>query len=243
MTVTESDSAAGGSCADEEVITRTWTATDDCGNASSCDQIITVIDRTAPVIACPADQTVDCTSSIGTCAAAIVSAANSTDPTATSSATATDNCDTDVAISFSDSVMPGTCANEKEITRTWTATDNCGNIDSCDQIINVVDNSAPVITCPASLTIECDASNAPAATGSATATDNCDNAPVISFADSITSSSCPDASTITRTWTATDACGNSADCNQTITTRDIVAPVITCPDLSLIHISEPTRPY
>ena len=40
------------------VITRTWTATDDCGNASTCMQTITVEDMTAPVITCPADATV-----------------------------------------------------------------------------------------------------------------------------------------------------------------------------------------
>ena len=42
------------------VITRTWTATDNCGNASTCIQTITVEDVTAPVITCPVDVTVNC---------------------------------------------------------------------------------------------------------------------------------------------------------------------------------------
>ena len=40
-----------GSCVGNETITRKWTLTDDCGNSTSHDQIITVKDTTAPVIA------------------------------------------------------------------------------------------------------------------------------------------------------------------------------------------------
>ena len=43
-------------------------------------------------------------------------------------------------------------------------------------------------------------------TVSATATDNCDPAPIVTYADN-TAGSCPEV--ITRTWTATDACGNA----------------------------------
>ena len=59
-------------------------------------------------------------------------------------ASATDNCDSDVEITQSDSVAPGTCTDESVITRTWTATDNCGNVDTCDQVITVVDSTNPV---------------------------------------------------------------------------------------------------
>ncbi|MHC4317923.1 MAG: SdrD B-like domain-containing protein, partial [Planctomycetota bacterium] len=48
---TYSDSTAGDSC--ETIITRTWTATDACGNSASCDQIITVVDDDPPTIECP----------------------------------------------------------------------------------------------------------------------------------------------------------------------------------------------
>ena len=71
------------------------------------------------------------------------------------SATATDNCDPAPAITHSDTSTPGACPQEPVITRTWTATDFCGNVSSCDQVITIVDTTAPVISCPAPVTVEC----------------------------------------------------------------------------------------
>ena len=39
---------AGNSC--EGVITRTWTASDECGNSSTFNQYITIVDTQAPVV-------------------------------------------------------------------------------------------------------------------------------------------------------------------------------------------------
>ncbi|NNL80499.1 MAG: T9SS type A sorting domain-containing protein [Flavobacteriaceae bacterium] len=47
------DVSDNGSC--PEVITRTWTFTDACGNQSSVSQLITINDTTDPVITCPTD--------------------------------------------------------------------------------------------------------------------------------------------------------------------------------------------
>ena len=52
---------AAGNCAGNYVITRTWTATDDCENATSADQVITVQDLVAPVLTIPSDVTIACT--------------------------------------------------------------------------------------------------------------------------------------------------------------------------------------
>ena len=77
-----------------------------------------------------------------------------------------------------------------------------------------VDTTPPKIICPANITV----SNLTVATtnytGVATATDNCGAPPVVSYTDSV-SNNC--GSVITRTWTATDACGNSSTCQQIIT--------------------------
>ena len=213
--ITFADVVAAGTCPQERTITRTWTATDACGNSSTCVQTITVQDITPPAITCPADITIECTASDL--------------PANTGSATATDLCDPAPVITFADVVAAGTCPQERTITRTWTATDACGNSSTCVQTITVQDITPPAITCPADITIECTASDLPANTGSATATDLCDPAPVITFADVVAAGTCPQERTITRTWTATDACGNSSTCVQTITVQDITPPAITCP--------------
>ena len=207
-TVTFSDAVTAG-VGSNSSIARTWTATDANGNTSNCIQTITVVDTTAPVVTCPADLTIEC------------DADNS--PANTGTATATDNCDASPTVTFSDAVTAGVGSNSS-IARTWTATDVNGNTSSCIQTITVVDTTAPVVTCPADLTIECDADNSPANTGTATATDNCDASPTVTFSDAVTAGIGSNSS-IARTWTATDANGNTSNCVQIITVVDTTAPV------------------
>ncbi len=233
-----STQTADGSCTDQSyTITRTWIATDACANESDpCDQIITVVDTKAPAITCPPAVTVECD--------------ESTDPADTGSATAVDNCDTSPTISSTDvstQTSTGICSdNSYTITRTWKATDNCNNMNTCDQVITVEDTTPPVITCPAAATVECDGDWSVAALGSATATDNCSGAPVISSSDAddqTNDGSCTDHTyTITRTWTATDLCGKMSDCDQIISIVDTKGPVITCPANTTVECDADNSP-
>ena len=222
------DVTTAGACPQEYTITRTWSATDNCGNISTCNQIITVDDSTPPVVSCPNDVTIACT--------------DSTDPTDTGFATASDNCDNNPSVTYEDSAVTGNCADEMIIERTWTATDACGNTSSCVQMISITDDVAPLITCPADITITCTDSSMPENTGEATASDNCDDAPDIAFSDVTIGGDCPTLLVITRTWTATDACGNSSSCVQTIVVTDEEAPLITCPADITIECDESTQP-
>ena len=73
------------------------------------------------------------------------------------------------------------------VTRTWTATDACGNSSTAAQTINVEDVTAPVIAAlPAVSTIDWPATPAFA---TATATDNC-SAFTLTFADVTTNGPC-----------------------------------------------------
>ncbi len=123
----------------------------------------------------------------------------------------------------------GNCPNSYTLTRTWTATDACGNTASATQTLTVADSSAPVIHCPVDQQLACGASTAPAQTGTATATDNCDPNPTISHSDTPTAANCTGQAGLDRTWTAIDACGNSASCVQHIRFIDTTPPVISCP--------------
>jgi hypothetical protein len=233
-TVTYSDvTAASQTCVQEYTITRTWLATDDCGNSTTCSQVITVDDSTPPTITdCPDNITIECD--------------ESTLPGNTGMATATDNCDGMPTVTYSDvTAASQTCVQEYTITRTWLATDDCGNTTTCAQVITIDDSTPPTITdCPDNITIECDESTLPGNTGMATATDNCDGMPTVTYSDvTAASQTCVQEYTITRTWIATDDCGNSTTCSQVITVDDSTPPTITdCPDNITIECDESTLP-
>jgi hypothetical protein len=117
--------------------------------------VITVQDTQAPVLsAAPANVTVECD--------AVPAAAT---------LTATDNCDAPTVVTYAEVRTNGNCPSNYTLTRTWTATDACGNTSSKTQVITVQDTQAPVLSAaPADVTVECDA--VPAA-ATLTATDNC----------------------------------------------------------------------
>jgi len=228
VNISFSDSASAGNCASESLIARTWTGDDGCGNASTCTQIITFADTTAPSISCPTNTTIECDQSSA--------------PGTTGTATATDNCDPAPAIGFTDSIAAGSCIGASVITRTWTATDVCGNVDSCQQLITTADTEMPLLTTPGNVSVQCADPVSPGDTGNATATDNCDPAPQVMFTDDIVSGTCPYETTITRRWTAEDDCGNTTVGVQTITVLDTTEPLIACPAGVTIECDASTGP-
>ncbi|MDH3216840.1 MAG: T9SS type A sorting domain-containing protein, partial [Candidatus Krumholzibacteria bacterium] len=187
-----------GACPQEKTIVRTWTATDACGNSSSCDQTIQVVDTTPPVIACPPNVTVDCL--------------DSTDPSNTGSATCSDNCGAATTTFVDEVSQPDPDCPNKTITRTWTCTDECDNSASCIQIIMVVDQTPPMITCAADKEIICPEEPV---FDDPIVTDDC-SAVTVTFEDQHIENGT--SQVWIRTWTAFDACGNGpAMCSQTIT--------------------------
>src|SRR6202008_4024373 len=168
------ETQANGPCLDSYTLTRVWTATDNCGNSSTQSQVVTVQDVTPPVLAnIPADVTVECDN-----------------VTAPATPTATDNCDTDVTITYNETQTNGPCLDSYTLTRVWTATDNCGNSSTQSQVVTVQDTQAPVLAgVPSDVTVECDAVPAPT---SPTATDNCDTDVTITYNETQTNGPCLD---------------------------------------------------
>ena len=79
-----------------------------------------------------------------------------------------------------------TC-NDMTFKRTWTVTDNCGNVSlPCDQIITVEDTTPPTIVCPANVTVECGDSTAPGSGSGSTGTVSGSNTTQLSWADGTT---------------------------------------------------------
>ncbi|HSF88789.1 MAG TPA: ice-binding family protein, partial [Saprospiraceae bacterium] len=209
--ITFSDVSIAGICPLEYSLIRTWIATDDCGNSSSCSATLFIQDNIAPVITCPI----------------VVSPIECGTTPSFGAATAIDACDAVVDITFSDVTVQGLCPQEYSVTRTWTATDDCGNASTCSATITVEDNVPPVITCPVVIS--------PIACGEipffdvAVATDACDVIVDILFSDVTVQGICAQEYTVTRTWIATDDCGNTATCSRTIDVGGIGGLIITCP--------------
>jgi hypothetical protein len=215
------DVTTPGICANRYTIARSYSATDACGNSATCSQTITVSDLSAPTVACPATATVTC--------ASLVPAANP------ASVITSDNCGGAATIIFlGDVTTPGICPNQYTIARTYRVADACGNSATCSQTITVSDLSAPIVSCPATATVTC-ASLVPAANPAGVITsDNCGGAVTVTFvSDVISNQTCAGQYTITRTYRATDNCGNMAACAQVVTVFDNVAPVFMNPPVNI----------
>ena len=218
------DSITIGDCANESIITRTWSLTDECDNTTTLVQTITIQDTTAPTFTVPADVTFECDADI-------------TDVSLTGDVTdEADNCSTNLEATFIDTITDGDCANESIITRTWSLTDECDNTTTLVQTITIQDTTAPTFTVPADVTLECDADLTDVSLiGDVTdEADNCSTGLEATFIDTVTAGDCANESIITRTWSLTDDCDNTTTLVQTITLEDTTAPTFTVPaDINL----------
>jgi predicted outer membrane repeat protein/parallel beta-helix repeat protein len=100
--------------------------------------------------------------------------------------------------------------------------DRAGASDTNEVTIVVQDTTPPDINCPTDVTLQCPADTSVEANGSATAGDTCGSV-AIAHSDQW-QPGCGNTGILTRTWTATDECGNSSSCVQTITLMDTNSP-------------------
>ncbi|MDI6034838.1 gliding motility-associated C-terminal domain-containing protein [Flavobacterium sp. LB2P84] len=221
---------ASSECDNAGTYTNTWTVNDDCGNTSTVfTQVITIQDTTAPTwstLATALDTTIECsdTEALATAQAALPAAA--------------DLCDTDVTDitkvvgAF---VASSECANAGTYTNTWTVNDDCGNTSAVfTQVITIQDTTAPVIAeLPVASTISCGLTPNFA---QALATDTCGSVN-LTFVDVTVQGSCIGSYTITRTWTAADACGNASTATQTINIVDTVGPTTATQFSSTVNVN------
>jgi len=197
--------------------TKVWTVVDDCGNQGTASQTVTYKrDKVAPTItSVPANVSVSCTSDVP---AANASAVN-----------ATDNCKGTLTKTHEgDETINQTATHRYTLIRTYRVTDECGNSATSTQTIVVNDQTAPVITSsPANVTVSCSGAVPAADVSEIVATDNCTGTLNVTSNDEIAGQKCTNQYTLTRTYTVTDASGNTATAVQTITVNDQTAPVFT----------------
>ncbi len=190
--------------------TRHYTATDGCNNTTTASVTVTILDTQAPTVsAAPADITVDC---------------NNIPSVDEAQLEYTDNCGA-VHVDYTETIsqLPGTCANNYSIIRQWTLTDDCDNSTVVTWNILVEDTTAPVLQgIPANTTLNCGDEIPEAAVS---AQDNCDGNINVNLVASTSFHDC--GYNFIRTWTATDACGNTSEAIQTITLNDNEPPVFS----------------
>jgi hypothetical protein len=223
-----SDDVTSASCDGATVVvTRTYRVTDCSGNDIDVYQTINVDDTTDPTASNPDPVSVQCFSDIPS-------------PDVTVVDDEADNCDgTPSVMWISDANNGGAgCASDPYIVaRTFEVMDCSGNSTNVLQTITVIDNTQPVITSvPENVAVAC-ASSVPAPNdGAVVANDNCSSVTISHAADVITPGSCVNKYTITRTYYATDACGNiSVGMSQTIRVNDSIAPVVICPSNKTVN--------
>lgn len=191
---------ANASCPTIYEIRRTWRATDACGNSTASVQTIFVVDVQAPeFLTVPPPVTIECSDLVPPIGNPV----------------AADACGGYVQITFlGQTSTAGSCPYNYVLTRTWRADDLCGNTSTASQTITVVDTQAPNFTSvPPNVTVTC--ANIPDV-GIALASDACGTATVTYEGQTETPGDCVSGYTISRTWHATDECGNVQTHTQTI---------------------------
>ncbi|MFP2895227.1 immunoglobulin-like domain-containing protein [Corallococcus sp. 4LFB] len=183
----------------------TLTCVDQTGLSSSCTASVRVVDSSAPVLSCPANQQAEC-----------VGGGANVD---TGRASASDNCGTPSVNSPSPAFYPlGTHVV------THTATDSSGNGASCTSAVVVRDTQAPVVTPnPVTATLECNVGTYHEA--GATAADAC----VGNLSGAVVASSTVDTSrpgSYTVHYGVTDPSGNAASASRTVSVQDTLAPTV-----------------
>lgn len=261
-TVSHTDKETFFNCSSPYVkqIQRTWTAIDQSGNKGICTENIFVLKGTLADIVWPPnyDDTdlpvLNCTVDYPT-------------PTITGSPGGS-NC-SNLGVSYVDETIP-VCQNSYKIIRHWTVLDWCSKeIAKHDQIIKVLDKTAPVVTCPNASNIHVEYYTPGVGKSPCTAhivlpwpvvTDNCSTFDKIKVQVCVT---LPDNSpycvkddgsgvfemdvplptgmfNYTFTFEAKDDCGNIGTCSVPLMIADIEEPVAVCEKNFVVSLSDST---
>lgn len=190
--------------------TITLTVTDPSGDSSQDTVIVNVVDTQAPIISDPPDVIVYTGPGASSCGAVVSDATLGI-------ATASDACEGSLSVNRT-GVPAGNVFPVGTTVITYTATDSAGHTGGATQNVTVIDNTPPVISCPANITATFDpAVNGAVVTYTApTGTDNCAGATTMQTTGLPSGSTFPLGTTV-NTFVVTDAAGNTSSCSFNVT--------------------------
>ncbi|MHA7112340.1 HYR domain-containing protein [Sunxiuqinia elliptica] len=221
------------------LLTRTWEATDNCGNVISRSQVISVRDTQAPKIECSGD--IEESAGSGSCTRQLTLP----DPLVSDNGKLKSLTWRLTGQTEASSPMSGInyvgqqVFNPGETTVTYTAIDVSGETSTCHFVVTIHDGEAPFVNCPVSeRSYECvsdlpiigsisDFQNA-----GGQVSDNCSSTAKLTIAYEDVVSPGQDCKVI-RTYTVTDEAGNKGTCTQEFAITDTEAPTISCEPIEL----------
>lgn len=216
---------------------RTWTATDESGNSSSCVQLIYLARPDLAEVVFPADTVLRCDS--------VNLSLSSTGQPQLFGEIIGNSSACGLSVIYNDDTLTLCGSIEYQVQRSWTVMDACsGDMATDVQFITVVDTVAPLIQCPDPITVPTNTSACHATVTLPTpdVVDNCD--PEASFYVSTTFGAVGvgphgfvPTGTHTLQYTAVDLCGNTRTCTTTLTVVDEEIPTAVCNSVAIVSIT------
>jgi hypothetical protein len=196
--------------------TASCSATDKAGNSASGSFAVTVQDKSAPVVTVPSDMTVEATGPSG----AVV----------TFSASASDLVDGSVAVTCTPASGSTFALGSTKVT--CSATDKADNTGSASFNVLVQQNTPPVVTVPADITVEATGPSGAVVTFTASASDLVDGSLKPTCTPSSGSTFALGSTKVT--CSATDKAGKTGSASFNVLVQDKTGPVVTVPaDISV----------
>jgi len=219
-------------CGESGYIEVQFTATDECGNASTCDARVNIIDDTDIDIECPPNLIVD--DSVTDFEAEVLAWI--------AMASVIDPCDLGLTVSndYDPASIEGECGFISLVVN-FEVSSACGPIASCSATISGNLNTDPTLECPEDITLGCgEAGNATAISDwvdAVTASDYLGNDLTVSNDLDMAQieSGC---GLIEVTFSILDACDNELSCVRNIMIEDNEAPQIICTEIITIDLSQ-----
>ncbi|MEP6795454.1 MAG: gliding motility-associated C-terminal domain-containing protein [Saprospiraceae bacterium] len=200
------------SCASDLIFT--WTYLDCKGNSQDYIHTVTINDTIPPTASNPASVIVQCIEDVAIPDISVIIDEE-------------DNCTGSIIVAFVGDIVTGNCP--KNIIRTYSISDACGNQILVTQSIAINDDISPVASIPPAINVECISDvPAPDITIVTDVTDNCTGPITVVFQNDVSNGAkCPEI--ISRTYTMTDVCGNTNSVIQMITILDDILPTASNP--------------
>ncbi|MFC4723577.1 immunoglobulin-like domain-containing protein [Geojedonia litorea] len=201
------------------VTTVTYNVKDNLGNTASCNFTVTITDSQPPLLICPTDITIN--NNPGLCSAVVNDFGFMS---------AWDNC-SGITLELVSGLPRRSAFPVGTTTNVFKFTDAAGNSSTCSFKINVIDNEAPTVNCPANIVVNTSPGlcNTYVTVPMVTASDNCSIASITNNFNGggANASGTYPLGTSTVTYTVTDTSNKTTTCSIDVTVVNSQNPVIT----------------